>query len=324
MKIDDIVNNIEKKYGKGSVISFDEGTVDIATTPSGILTLDIALGGGYPQGRIVEIFGEESTGKTTLAIHAAIEVQKQGRVVIYIDVENAFDPVYAESLGLQLTKDKFLFAQPCSGEEGFDIGEEFLQADNIGMIIFDSVSALIPKAELEGDFGDSKMGLHARLMSQGMRKLVSKINKSKATMIFINQLRDQIGVMFGDPKVTTGGNALKFYASQRIRLYSSGSKKDGEVVIATTVRAKIIKNKIAAPFREARFDICFGEGVDNLQCILDLAVQESIIKKSGSWYSYMETKLGQGEVAAKSILRDNPELLDEITLKVKKNCGLID
>ena len=324
MKIDDIISNIEKKYGKGSVISFDEGTVDIITTPSGILTLDIALGGGYPQGRIVEIFGEESTGKTTLAIHAAIEVQRQGRVVVYIDFENAFDPVYAESLGLQLTKDKFLFVQPCSGEEGFDIGEDFLLADNIGIIIIDSVSAMVPKAELEGDFGDSKMGLHARLMSQGMRKLVSKINKSKATVIFINQLRDQIGVMFGDPKVTTGGNALKFYASQRIRLYSAGSKKEGEVVVATTVRAKIIKNKIAAPFREARFDICFGEGVDNLQCILDLAVQEAIVKKSGSWYSYMETKLGQGEVAAKSILRDNPELLDEITLKVKKNCGLID
>lgn len=326
MEINKIVAEIEKKFGKGAVISFEDGIEDVIVHSSGCLSLDIALGGGYPEGRIVEIFGEESTGKSTLAIHAAIEIQKAGKLVGYIDAEQAFDPGYAEGLGLDMSREKLIFSQPSSGEEAFGIAEELLNADNIGMLIFDSVSALTPKAEIEGDFGDSKMGLHARLMSQSMRKLVCKINRSQAVVIFLNQLRDIIGVTFGDSKTTTGGNALKFYATQRIRLYTAGKKSNTEdtpQVISVGVRAKVIKNKIAPPFRDAIFDIRFGEGIDKTQNLIKLAVEQEIIKKSGSWYSYSDTKLGQGEEAVRTLLLDNIELTEELDHKVRVNCGLI-
>lgn len=324
LEINKVVEGIEKKYGKGSIISFDENITEVERVSSSCLSLDIALGGGYPKGRIIEIVGEESTGKTTLAIMAAIQVQKQGKVAAYIDVEHSFDPSYAENIGLDLSRGKFLFSQPSNGEEALGIAEELLKTKEIGIIIIDSVAALIPKAELEGEFGDSKMGLQARLMSQAMRKLVGQVNQSQAFMIFINQLRDQIGVMFGDAKIPTGGNALKFYSSQRLRLYSSGNKKDDSgKLIASTIRCKIIKNKVSPPFKEARFDIVFGEGVDDLQTLVDLAVEQEIIKKSGSWYSYLENKLGQGVDAVKNILKDNPELVSELEFKVKQNYGLI-
>ena len=323
MELNKIIAEIEKNYGKGAVISFDDTIEDISKVSSGCLGLDIALGGGYGEGRIVEVFSEESGGKTTLAIHACIEVQKLGRVACYIDAEHAFDPSYAEDIGLDLSGGKFLFSQPSSGEEAFGIAEKLLELENIGIIVFDSVSALTPKAEIEGDFGDSKMGLHARLMSQSMRKLTAKISKSRSIVFFINQLRDQIGVMFGDPKVTTGGNALKFYATQRIRLYSAGRKKEGDRdVISIGVRARVIKNKLAPPFRETTFDIKFGGGVDKFQNLVTLAVDQDIIKKSGSWYSYGDVRLGQGEVAVVDILRDNTKLYDELVEKVKINYGL--
>jgi recombination protein RecA len=326
MELSKIIADIEKTYGKGSIMSFDEGIQDIPRFATGILPLDIALGGGLAIGRIIEAYGEEATGKTTLAIYAMIAVQKMGKIAVMIDVEHAFDPAYAEVLGLDVeSKEKFLISQPSNGEEAFGIAEKLLDADKIGIIVIDSVAALTPKAELEGDFGDSKMGLHARLMSQSMRKLVSKISKSSASVFFINQMRDQIGVMFGDPKTTTGGNALKFYASQRLRLYLSNSTKDSEgKIIGGTVRVKIVKNKIAPPFKEASYSLVFGEGVDHFQYIVDMGVDYDIIKKSGSWYSYNETKLGQGAEGVKSILRDNPELLKEILHKIKVNTGLIE
>jgi recombination protein RecA len=326
MEINKVIADIEKNFGKGAVISFEDGVEDVVTHSSGCLSLDVALGGGYPEGRIVEMFGEESTGKTTLAIHACIEIQKEGKVAAYIDVENAFDKNYAEGLGLDMSREKLIFSQPDSGEEAFGIAEKLLNIDHIGIIVFDSVSALTPKAEIDGNFGDSKMGLHARLMSQSMRKLCSKIKQSGAIVFFINQMRDIIGVAFGDSKTTTGGNALKFYATQRVRLYTAGKKKDGAdvpQVISVGVKAKVIKNKIAPPYREAIFDIRFGEGIDKTQNLIELAVEQEIIKKAGSWYSYGDVRLGQGEEAVRTLLLDNIELTEELDHKVRVNYGLI-
>lgn len=325
--LDDVLKNVEKKYGKGTVINFEEERFDdVECITSGSISLDIALGGGYAVGRIVEIFGEESSGKTTLAIHAAVNFQKRfsEKAVLYIDLENAFDTLYGEALGLSYKKDKWLFSQPRSGEEAFDIIDDMVKSGIISLIVVDSVAALIPRAELEGEYGESKMGLHARLMSQAMRKLVNVISKSKCTVIFINQLRDKIGVFFGNPKVTTGGHALKFYSSQRLDVARAGQEKDGDEVTANKTRVKIKKNKIAPPYRKAEFNIVFGKGIDTIAEIVQLSVDAGIIKKAGSWYSYGEIKLGQGADSVKKILRDNIELLDEIETILRRNLGLIE
>ncbi len=327
MSLDNVVRNIEKKHGKGAVINFEDDRFDDAQLiPSGSLDLDRALGGGYPVGRIIEIFGEESSGKTTLAIHAAINFQKifPEKAVLYIDLENAFDIFYGESLGLSYKKSQWLFSQPKSGEEAFDIIDDMVKSDEVSLIVVDSVAALIPRAELEGDYGESKIGLQARLMSQAMRKLVNSISKYECTIIFINQLRDKIGVMFGDPKVTTGGHALKFYSSQRIEISGGSQEKDGEEVSGRRTRVRIRKNKVAPPFKRAEFSIVFGEGIDQVREVIDMSVEEEIIKKSGSWYSYGEVRLGQGIESAKSLIKDNPELYDEIREKLEINLGLRD
>lgn len=325
--LDDVLKNVEKKYGKGTVINFEEERFDdTECVTSGSISLDIALGGGYAVGRIVEIFGEESSGKTTLAIHAAVNFQKRfpEKAVLYIDLENAFDVFYGEALGLSYKKSQWLFSQPRSGEEAFDIIDDMVKSGMVSLIVVDSVAALIPKAELEGEYGESKMGLQARLMSQAMRKLVNVISKSKCTVIFINQLRDKIGVFFGDPKVTTGGHALKFYSSQRLDVARAGQEKDGDEITANKTRVKIKKNKIAPPYRKAEFNIVFGEGIDTIAEIIQLSVDAGIVKKAGSWFSYGEVKLGQGADSVKKILRDNIELLEEIEIKLKRNLGLIE
>lgn len=324
--LDDVLRNIEKKYGKGAIINFEDDRFDdVECVSSGSLSLDVALGGGYAVGRIIEIFGEESSGKTTLAIHAAVNFQRRfpDKAVLYIDVENAFDTFYGEALGLSYKKNQWLFSQPKSGEEAFDIIDDMLKSGMISLIIVDSVAALIPRAELDGEYGESKMGLQARLMSQAMRKLVNVISKSKCTVIFINQLRDKIGVFFGDAKVTTGGHALKFYSSQRLDVSRVGQEKDGEEITANKTRVKIKKNKIAPPYRKAEFNIIFGEGIDTVAELIQLAADAGVIKKSGSWFSYGEIKLGQGVDAVKKILRDNPELTEEIKAILKKNLGLV-
>lgn len=315
-----ILDKLDKTYGKGTVMTLGSDSVDasIEVIPSGSLGLDIALGvGGYPKGRIIEIFGPESSGKTTLTLHAIAEAQKMGGTAAFIDAEHAFDSIYAKKLGINL--DELLVSQPDNGEQALEIADSLIRSGAIDIVVIDSVAALTPKAEIEGDMGDSKMGLHARLMSQALRKLTGTINKTNCTVIFINQLREKIGVMFGSPETTTGGNALKFYASVRIDIRKSGSPiKNGEEAIGSHVKVKIVKNKVAPPFRQAEFDIMYGEGVSKVGEILDTAVDLDIIKKSGSWFSYGDTKLGQGRDAVKDIIKDNPELTEELENKVKE------
>ena len=307
------MDKIEKTYGKGSIMKMgDEKVEDIPVISSGSIGLNVALGvGGYPRGRIIEIYGPESSGKTTLAIHAIAEAQKAGGVAAFIDAENAFDRFYAEKLGANT--DELLISQPNSGEEALEIAEQLIRSAAVDIIVIDSVAALTPRKELEGEMGDASVGLQARLMSQALRKLTSAISKTNTTCIFINQLREKIGVMFGNPETTTGGNALKFYASVRLDIRSNGTPiKEGENKIGRPTRVRVVKNKVAPPFRKAEFDIMYGEGISKIGEIIDIGVELEIIKKSGSWYSYKETKLGQGRDAAKIAVRDNPELAEEI------------
>ncbi len=307
------MDKIEKSFGKGSIMKMSDDKIEeIAVIPSGSIGLDVALGvGGYPRGRVIEIYGPESSGKTTLAIHAIAEAQKAGGIAAIIDAEHAFDRFYAEKLGVDV--ENLWISQPDNGEQALEIAEQLIRSSAVDIVVIDSVAALTPKAEIEGDMGDSKMGLQARLMSQALRKLTSAISKTNTTCIFINQLRDKIGVMFGNPETTTGGNALKFYASVRLDIRRLGQIKDGEEVLGNQTRVKVVKNKVAPPFKKAEFDIMYGEGVSRLGEIVDLGVDKGIVKKSGSWFSYNETKLGQGREAAKNTLRDNPELAEEIT-----------
>ena len=312
------LGNIEKHYGKGAIMKLGDSPIEnIASISTGSLGLDIALGiGGLPKGRVVEIYGPESSGKTTLAIHAVAEAQKAGGIAAFIDAEHAFDRFYAEKLGVD-THNLFV-SQPDNGEQALEITENLIRSGAIDIIVIDSVAALTPKSEIEGEMGDSKMGLQARLMSQALRKLASTISKTGAICIFINQLREKIGVMFGNPETTTGGNALKFYASIRLDIRRIGQIKDAESVTGNRVRVKVVKNKVAPPFRSAEFDLIYGEGISKLGELIDLGVDHEIVKKSGSWYSYGETKLGQGRDAVKALLADNPELADEIEAKLRE------
>ena len=307
------MEKIEKSFGKGSIMKMGDDSVEqVEVIPTGSIALNVALGvGGYPRGRIIEIYGPESSGKTTLAIHAIAEAQKAGGIAAFIDAEHAFDRFYAAKLGVNI--DDLYISQPDNGEQALEIAEQLIRSSAIDIIVIDSVAALTPKAEIEGDMGDSKMGLQARLMSQALRKLTAAINKTNTTCIFINQLRDKIGVMFGNPETTTGGNALKFYASVRLDIRSIGKLKDGDDIKGNQVRVKVVKNKVAPPFRKAEFDIMFGEGISKAGEIIDLGAELNIIKKSGSWYSYNDTKLGQGRDAAKQCVADNPELADELS-----------
>ena len=307
---------IEKDFGKGSIMKMgDEKIENVEVIPTGSIGLNAALGvGGYPKGRIIEIFGPESSGKTTLAIHAIAECQKAGGVAAFIDAEHAFDRFYAEKLGVDI--DNLLISQPDNGEQALEIADQLIRSSAVDILVVDSVAALTPKKEIEGDMGDSAVGLHARLMSQALRKLTGTIAKTKTTCIFINQLREKIGVMFGNPETTTGGNALKFYASVRLDIRKSQSVKDGETILGNKVKVKVVKNKVAPPFRKAEFEIMFGEGISKIGEIVDLGVEHEIIKKSGSWFSYGSTKLGQGNEAVKAMLKDNPELCEELEAKV--------
>lgn len=313
------MDKIEKSYGKGSIMRMgDKPVEDVPTIHSGSIALDMAMGiGGYPKGRVIEIFGPESSGKTTLAIHAIAEAQKAGGIAAIIDAEHAFDPTYAQKLGVNI--DELLISQPDNGEQALEITDSLIRSGAIDIIVIDSVAALTPKAEIEGEMGDSKMGLQARLMSQALRKLTGNISKTKTCVIFINQLRDKIGVMFGNPETTTGGNALKFYASVRLDIRKIGQLKDGDDVQGSHTRVKVVKNKVAPPFRKAEFDILYGEGISKVGEIIDLGVEINIIKKSGSWFSYGETKLGQGREGVKALLKDNPELMDELEAKILAN-----
>lgn len=310
------MDKLEKTYGKGSVMKMGDVVVeDIACIPTGSLGLDLALGiGGYPKGRVVEIYGPESSGKTTLAIHAMAETQKGGGIAAFIDAEHAFDRFYAENLGVNI--DELIIAQPDSGEQALEIADNLIRSGAVDIIVIDSVAALTPKSEIEGEMGDSKMGLHARLMSQALRKLTASISKTGCTCIFINQLREKIGVMFGNPETTTGGNALKFYASVRLDIRRSTQLKDGDQVIGNRTRVKVVKNKVAPPFRKAEFDIMYGEGVSKTGEVIDLGVEYGVVNKSGSWFSYGDTKLGQGRDAVKRLLLDNIELAEEIESKI--------
>jgi len=313
------MDKIEKSFGKGSIMRLGDKPVDdVAAISSGSIALDLALGiGGYPKGRVIEIYGPESSGKTTLAIHAIAEAQKAGGIAAIIDAEHAFDPGYATKLGVNINE--LLISQPDNGEQALEIADNLIRSGAIDIIVIDSVAALTPKAEIEGEMGDSKMGLQARLMSQALRKLTANISKTKTCCIFINQLREKIGVMFGNPETTTGGNALKFYASVRLDIRKIGQLKDGEEVQGNHTRVKVVKNKIAPPFRKAEFDIIFGEGISKIGEIIDLGVELNIVKKSGSWFSYGETKLGQGREGVKALLHDNPELAEEIEKKIIAN-----
>ncbi len=308
---------IEKDFGKGSIMKLgDEQVENVEVIPTGSIALDAALGvGGYPKGRIIEIFGPESSGKTTLAIHAIAEAQKAGGIAAFIDAEHAFDRFYAAKLGVNV--DELLISQPDNGEQALEIADQLIRSSAIDIIVIDSVAALTPKAEIEGDMGDNKVGLQARLMSQALRKLTSTISKTNTTCIFINQLREKIGIMFGNPETTTGGNALKFYASVRLDIRRVTTIKDGDQPIGNQVRVKVVKNKVAPPFRKAEFEITFGEGISHIGEVVDLGTELGILKKSGSWFSYGDTRLGQGRDAVKRVIQDNPELCEEIEAQIK-------
>jgi recombination protein RecA len=310
------MSKIEKDFGKGSIMKLgDEKVENVEVIPTGSISLNAALGvGGYPKGRIIEIYGPESSGKTTLAIHAIAECQKAGGIAAFIDAEHAFDRFYAEKLGVDIAN--LYISQPDNGEQALEIADQLIRSSAVDILVVDSVAALTPKKEIEGDMGDSAVGLHARLMSQALRKLTGTIAKTNTTCIFINQLREKIGVMFGNPETTTGGNALKFYASVRLDIRKSQSIKDGETVLGNKVKVKVVKNKVAPPFRKAEFDIMFGEGISKTGEIVDLGVEYGIITKSGSWFSYGDTKLGQGAEAVKAMMKDNPELAEELEAKV--------
>ena len=307
---------IEKNFGKGSIMRMGDETIEnVEVIPTGSLSLDAALGvGGYPKGRIIEIYGPESSGKTTLAIHAIAEAQKQGGTAAFIDAEHAFDRFYAEKLGVNVSE--LLMSQPDNGEQALEIADQLIRSSAIDIIVIDSVAALTPKAEIEGDMGDNKVGLQARLMSQALRKITANVAKTKTTCIFINQLREKIGVMFGNPETTTGGNALKFYASVRLDVRKSSAIKDGDEVLGNLTKVKVVKNKVAPPFRRAEFDIMFGEGISRVGELIDLGVKFEILQKSGSWFSYDGTRIGQGRDAVKQLLKDNQELADEIAAKI--------
>jgi len=311
------LDKIEKSYGKGTIMKLGDSAVEaVEVISTGSLTLDLALGtGGLPKGRIIEIYGPESSGKTTLAIHAIAEAQKSGGIAAFIDAENAFDSNYAKKLGVDI--ENLLVSQPDNGEQALEIAENLIRSGAIDIIVIDSVAALTPKSEIEGEMGDSKVGLQARLMSQALRKLTSTINKTNSCCIFINQLREKIGVMFGNPETTTGGNALKFYASVRLDIRRISQIKEGENVLGNRTRVKVVKNKLAPPFKQAEFDIIYGQGISKVGEIIDLAVEHNIVKKAGSWFSYGETRLGQGRDAVKQLFADNPELSEEVENKIK-------
>ena len=311
------LDKLDKTYGKGTVMKMgDKAVEEVETISSGSLGLDLALGvNGYPKGRVIEIYGPESSGKTTLTLHAIAESQKAGGIAAFIDAEHAFDRNYAEKLGVDI--ENLIISQPDNGEQALEIAENLIRSGAIDIVVIDSVAALTPKSEIEGEMGDSKMGLHARLMSQALRKLTGTISKTNCTVFFINQLREKIGVMFGNPETTTGGNALKFYASIRLDIRRSSQIKDGDNVIGNRTKVKVVKNKVAPPFKTAEFDIMYGEGISKTGEILDLAVEFEIIKKAGSWFSYGDTKLGQGRDSVKILIKDNPELADELEQKIK-------
>ncbi len=316
------MSKIEKDFGKGAIMKLGDKQIEnIETIPTGSIALDYALGvGGYPRGRIIEIYGPESSGKTTLALHAIAETQKAGGIAAFIDAEHAFDRFYAQKLGVDV--DNLWISQPDNGEQALDIAEQLIRSAAIDIIVIDSVAALTPKKEIEGDMGESNVGLHARLMSQALRKLTSNISKTKTTCIFINQMREKIGISFGNPETTTGGLALKFYASVRMDIRKVTSIKDGDTVTGNLVRVKVVKNKVAPPFRKAEFEITFGEGISKIGELIDLGVAQDIIQKSGSWYSYGSSKLGQGRDATKTLLSDNPELCEEIEARIKEDIAV--
>jgi len=309
------MDHIEKQFGKGAIMRLGESThQNVETFPTGAVSLDLALGGGIPKGRIIEVYGPESSGKTTLTLHAIAEVQKRGGVAAFIDAEHALDPQYAQKIGVNL--ETLLVSQPDNGEQALEIVESLVRSNAVDLVVVDSVAALVPQAEIEGDMGDSHMGLQARLMSQALRKLTAIISKSNTTVIFINQLRMKIGVMFGNPETTTGGNALKFYASLRMDIRRISQIKQGDAVIGNRTRVKVVKNKIAPPFREAEFDIMYNEGISREGDVLDLAVSKEIVEKAGAWFSYAGEKIGQGREASKQYLRDNPKIMEDIVTKV--------
>ncbi|PID91315.1 MAG: recombinase RecA [Bacteroidetes bacterium] len=311
------LDKIEKGYGKGTIMKLgDDAIEDVPVIPSGSLGLDLALGvGGYPRGRVIEIYGPESSGKTTLAIHAIAEAQRSGGIAAFIDAEHAFDRFYAKKLGVDI--ENLYISQPDNGEQALEITDHLIRSGAIDIIVIDSVAALTPKSEIEGEMGDSKVGLQARLMSQALRKLTANINRTNTTCFFINQLREKIGVMFGNPETTTGGNALKFYSSVRLDIRRIGQLKEGEDIQGNRTRVKVVKNKLAPPFRKAEFDILYGEGISKAGELIDMGVDLEILKKSGSWYSYGDTRLGQGRDAVKNLLRDNPELAEELEARIK-------
>lgn len=310
------LETIEKQFGKGSIMKMGEAHAQkVECIPTGSISLDLALGGGIPKGRIIEIYGPESSGKTTLTLHAIAEIQKSGGTAAFIDAEHALDPAYAQRIGVDV--ENLLLSQPDNGEQALEIVETLVRSNAVDLIVVDSVAALVPRAEIEGDMGDSHMGLQARLMSQALRKLTGVINRSHTTVVFINQIRMKIGVMFGNPETTTGGNALKFYASVRMDIRRIGQIKQGESIIGNRTRVKVVKNKIAPPFREAEFDIMYNQGISRAGDILDLAAAKNIVEKSGAWFAYGEGKIGQGREAAKEYLQDNPEIMEEIATKVR-------